>query len=129
MKENCSRKKFATLKLLLGQDLEQLPKYENKKQLANDFNEFFISKVESIIASIPTWKGPEILKTEVNSLNSFTELSISQLRDLILSSSKSTSQPDIPTHLVTSFPDHYLDLLKLLNLSPQSFKTAIVKRA
>ena len=128
--ENCSRKKFATLKLLLGQDLELLPKYENKKQLANDFNEFFISKVASIIASIRTWKGPEILKTEVNSKNSFTELSISQFRDLILSSSKSTSQPDIPTHLKTSFPDYYfLDLLKLLNLSPQSFKMAIVKPA
>ena len=61
--ENYSREKFATLKLLLGQDLEQLPKYENKKKLANDFNEFFISKVESIIAWIPTAKGPEILKT------------------------------------------------------------------
>ena len=34
--ENCSRKKFATLKLLLGQDVEQLPKSENKKQPAND---------------------------------------------------------------------------------------------
>ena len=64
--ENCSRKKLVTLKLLLGQDVEQLPKYENKKQLANDFNEFFISKVESIIASIPTAMGPEIQKTEVN---------------------------------------------------------------
>ena len=29
--EYCSRNKFATLKLLLGQDVEQLPKYENKK--------------------------------------------------------------------------------------------------
>ena len=33
--ENCSRKKFTTLKLLPGQDVEQLPKYENRacKQL------------------------------------------------------------------------------------------------
>ena len=30
--EICSRKKFATLKLLLGQDVEQLPKYGNKKK-------------------------------------------------------------------------------------------------
>ena len=29
--ENCSCKKFATLNLLLAQDVEQLPKYENKK--------------------------------------------------------------------------------------------------
>ena len=117
--ENCSRKKFATLKLLLGQEVEQLPKYENKKQLANDFNEFFISKVKSIIASIPTAISPKILKTEVNSMYSFTELSISQCRDLILASSNSTSPLDIiPTHLVKSFSDHYfLDLLKLLILS------------
>ena len=60
--EKCGRKKFATLRLFLGQDVEQLPKYENKKQLANDFNKFFISKVKSIIASIPTAIGPEILK-------------------------------------------------------------------
>ena len=116
--ENSGRKRFATLKLLLGQDVEQLPKYENKKQLANDFNEFFISKVKSIIASIPTARGPEILKTEVNSMYSFTELSISQFRDLISASSNSTSPLEIiPTHLVKSFSDHYfLDLLKLLNL-------------
>ena len=75
--ENCSRKKFANLKLLVGQDVERLPKYENKRQLANDFYEFFISKVKSIIASIPSAIGPEILKTEVSSINSFTELSIS----------------------------------------------------
>ena len=132
--ENCSRKKFATLKLLLGQDVEQLPKYD-KKQLANDFNEFLISKVESIIASIPTAIGPAILKTEVNSMYSFTELSISQFRDLISASSNSTFPLDIiPTHLMKSFPDYYfLDLLKLLNLSlkagyfPQSFIMAIVK--
>ena len=84
--ENCSRKNFATLKLLLGQDAEQLPKYENKKELGNEFNEFIISKVESIIASIPTAIGPEILKTEVNSMNSFTELSMSLFRDLISAS-------------------------------------------
>ena len=121
--------------MVLGQDVEQLPKYENKKQLANDFNEFFISKVESIIASIPTAIGPEILKTEVNSMNSFTELSMSQFRDLILASSNSTSPLDIiPTHLVKSFPEYYfLDLLKHLNFSlkagcfPQSYKMAIVK--
>ena len=61
--EKCSRKKLATIKLLVGQDVEQLPKYGNKTQLANDFNEFLISKVESIIASIPTAIGPEILKS------------------------------------------------------------------
>ena len=121
--------------MLLGQDVEQLPKFENKKQLANDFNEFFISKVKSIIASIPTAIGPEVLKTEVNSMYSFTELSISQFRDLISASSNSTSPLDIiPTHLVKSFSDHcFLDLLKLLYLSlkagyfPQSFKLAIVR--
>ena len=73
--ENCSRKNFATLKMLLGQDVEQLPKYENKKQLANNFNKLFISKVKSINASIPTAIGPEILKTEVNSMYLFIELS------------------------------------------------------
>ena len=131
---NCSRKKFAILKLLLGQDVEQLPKCE-KKQLANVFNEFFISKVKSIIASIPTAIGPEILETEVNSMYSSTELSISQFRDLISASSNSTSPLDIIlTHLVKSFSDHYfLNLLKLVNLSlkagyfPQSFKLAIVR--
>ena len=68
-------------------------------------------------------------------MNSFNELSISQFRDLISSSSNSTSPLDtIPTHLEKSFPDYcFLDLLKLLNLSlkagcfPQSFKMAIVK--
>ena len=69
--------------------------------------------------SIPTAIGPEILKTEINSMNSLTELSISQFRDLILASLNSTPPLDlIPTHLVKPFPDYYfLDLLKLLNLS------------
>ena len=74
--KNCSRNKFAIIRLLLGQDVEQLPKFKTKNQLANNFNEFFLSKLEKIIASIPTAIGPEILKTEVNSLNSFTELLI-----------------------------------------------------
>ena len=57
--------------------IEPLPNYENKKQLANGFNEFFISKLENIIESFPSMKGPEILKIEVNSKNLFTELPIS----------------------------------------------------
>ena len=90
--------------------------------------------MKSIIASIPTAIGPEVLKTEVNSMYSFSELSISQFRDLISASSNSTSPLDIiPTHLVKSFSDYFLDLLKLLNLSLkagyflQSFKLAIVR--
>ena len=39
--ENCNCKKFATLKLLLGRYVEQLPEFENKNQLANNSNEFF----------------------------------------------------------------------------------------
>ena len=59
--------------------------------------------MESIIASIPTAIGPEDLKTEVNSMNSFTELSLGQFRD----SSNSTSPLDIiPAHLVKSFLDY-----------------------
>ena len=75
--------------------------------------------METIIASIPSAIGPKILKAEVNSKNSFTELSISQFRDLISASPNCTSPLDIiPTHLVKSFPDHYfLELLKLLNIS------------
>ena len=92
-------------------------------------------QAESIIALISTAIGPEILKTEVNSMNLFTELSISQFRDLISASSNCTCPLDIiPTHLVKSFPDYsFLDLLKLLYRSlkagffPQSFKMAIVK--
>ena len=91
--------------------------------------------MESIIASIPTAIGTEILKTEVNSMTSFTELSRNQFRDLISDSSNITSPLDIiPTHLVKSFPDYYsLDLSKHLNIALkaacffQSFKMAIVK--
>ena len=89
--ENCSRKKFATLKMLPGQDIQQLPNYENKKHLANDFIKFFICKVESIIASILTGIGPEILKAKVNSMYSFTEFWISQFKDLISALSNTTS--------------------------------------
>ena len=39
LKENCNRKEFAELKLLLGQDVEQLSKMKTKNQLANDFFE------------------------------------------------------------------------------------------
>ena len=116
----------------LGQDEEQLPKYENKKQLVNDFNEFFTSKVETIIASILV---AIVLKAEVNSMTLFTDLSISQFRDLISASSNSSSPLDInPTHLVKSLPNYYfLDFLELLRLSlkagcfPQSFGMAVVK--
>ena len=91
--------------------------------------------MENIVALIPTEIGPEVLKTEVNSMNSLTELSINQFRDLISASSNITSPLDIiPTHLVKSFPDYcFLDLQKLPNLSlkaryfPQSLKMAIVK--
>ena len=69
--------------MLLSQDVDRLLKYKNKKQLANDFTEFFIFKLEGIIATIPTAMGPEILKTEVNSMKLFTELSISQFRNFI----------------------------------------------
>ena len=112
-----SPKKFATLKLLLGQYVKQLPKYENKKQLTNDFNDLYL-KWKLIIASISTAIAPEILKAQVNSMSSFAELSISQFKLLILASSNSTSPLDIfPTHVVKSFPDYFfLDLLKL-NLS------------
>ena len=135
--ENCSRKNCTTLKLLLGQDVEQLLKYENRKQLENHFNRFFISKVETIIASISSAIGPEILKAEVDSMNLSTELSQSQFRDLILASSNSTSPPlldIVPTYLVKSSSEFSgAELLKLLNISlkarcfPQSFKMAIVK--
>ena len=102
-----------------------------KKQLANDLNDFFISKMETIIASIPTVIAPQILKAEINSMNSFTDLSISSFRDLASASSNSTSPLDIiPTHLVKS--DYYfLDLLKIFKLSlkagyfPPSVKMAI----
>ena len=82
--EKGNRKKFTTLKLFLDQNVEPLPKFENKKQLAN-LKEFFICKAETIVATItiPTAKRPEIVETEVDSLNSFTELSLSQFRDLI----------------------------------------------
>ena len=56
-----SRKKFATLKLLLGQDVKQLPKNENKNQLTNDFNDLYL-KWKPFIASISTAIAPEILK-------------------------------------------------------------------
>ena len=59
---------------------------KTKISLQTDFNEFFISREESVIASIPTAMGPEILKTEFNLMNSFTELSISQFRELISAS-------------------------------------------
>ena len=132
--ENCSRKKCAPLKLLLYQDVKQLPKYENMKEIANLFNKFYISKVESIIASIPNATRPKILITEFNSINSFTELSINWFRDLISLLSNSTSTlVTTPTHLVKSFPDYcFLSLLELHNLLlkanffPQSFTMAIV---
>ena len=82
-----SPKKFATLKLLLGQDVKQLPKYENKKPFTNDFNDLYL-KWKLIIASISTAIAPEILKAQVNSMSSFAELLISQFKLLILAWSK-----------------------------------------
>ena len=57
--ENFSRKKFAILNLLLGQNVEQLPKYETKNGLQTKSTSS-LSNVESIIASIPTAVGPKI---------------------------------------------------------------------
>ena len=114
--EDCGRRKFATLKFILDQDVEQFPINENTKKLANESNEFFISKVDFIIASIPTAVGPEIMKAEVKPMNSFTKLSISHFIDLILASSTSIYPLNIiPTHLVMSFPHKFfLELLKFL---------------
>ena len=64
--ENFGRKKVANLKLIIGQDVEQFPIYENNKKLANESNQFFLSKAETIIASIPAAIGPEIMKAELN---------------------------------------------------------------
>ena len=37
---NCSRKKFTTLKLLSGQDVEQVPKFDNKKTTCKRLKRF-----------------------------------------------------------------------------------------
>ena len=39
--EKCNGNEFVTLILYRGQDVEQLPKHENKRKLANEFNKFF----------------------------------------------------------------------------------------
>ena len=61
--------------------------------------------------------GPEIRKAELNSMISFTKLSISQFRELISPSSNSRPSLEIlPSHALTSFSDYYF-FLKLINFS------------
>ena len=62
--------------------------------MGNKFKEFFISKRETFNALTFSVMCHEIVKTDANLMNLFVELSISQLKDLISSSSTYLLQRD-----------------------------------
>ena len=113
-----------------------LPSHTDPIQLANEFGEYFISKVSNIRESFPDsdCSPHQYDKMQVPTIESLQPVTEAELRKLIMSSkSKTCSLDPIPTSLLKQCLDCLLPVLvKIVNLSfasckfPDSLKLAIV---
>ena len=131
---NDARKMFRiTDSLMKGKQERALPTHEDPKSLANDFVEYFCSKIKMITDKFPGSDGG-VAHQDVPQLTSFQPVSQDELRKIILSgNSKSCFLDPIPTTLLKECLDCLLPRLeKIVNASlststvPQSLKAASV---
>ncbi len=141
MKQVVIRKKlYSIIKSLTSVNNENpLPDHDSLLQLANDFGNFFVNKIETIrqnIDSINTNTIPDAdLSTDcATKFSSFKPLTEAEVRNLVMQSKPTTCDLDpIPSSLLKTCIDIVLPVLtKMVNLSletgtvPESWKLALV---
>ncbi len=133
------RKLFAIIQELASVKRDTpLPDHDNLQQLADEFGEFFIKKIQDIRTEIDshpcTFQASAEHSTPTKVLSSFKPLSEQEVRKLIFQSkSTSCSLDPIPTPLLKECVDILLPLLtKMINTSletgifPDEWKLALV---
>ena len=136
-KENLSaisvKQKFVTLDSLLKHTLEQYPNHESKVDLANNFNNFFIEKVNKIYQTIPIGQL-ELIPSADNSWNEFSLLNKDTVTSCLrnLSTSSSFNDP-MPAKYLREFCEQNIELVtNLMNsvlisgVFPQTLKEGII---
>ena len=129
------RQKFTSLKILLSKEEVHLARYESSQDLASKLNNFFIAKINNFVASIDSITFHENQCIRRSRIGLLRQLSLIDLRKIVLESSSSTCPLDrVSKSFLKLFPDSYLSmLLKLMNNSldhgvfPWALKTAVVK--
>ncbi len=114
-----------------------LPDHVSIQQLANDFANFFINKIEKIRNGIDAQDvDPPVLPSEPDcqEFSSFNLLSESDVKKLVTESKTTSCELDpLPTHLLKQHIDIILHVLtKMINMSlqtgvfPEEWKMALV---
>ena len=132
-----------TKHLLLGSTEAALPTGKSSNELAQNFSDFFIDKVQGIRNDITSHAGsdPDTFKYDTNklsmdnSLSEFTPVSEAGVQKVIKRSpDKSCELDPIPTWLLKSCLPELLPLVtKIINMSletgyvPQSFKNSLIR--
>ena len=142
IKENGSdqRALFKISQSLLGQKQENpLPPHESVQSLANDFGEFFSTKISNIMdyldgiqTDIPIQADPP--RTVVRPLQEFRPVTQEEVKEIISSSpSKSCDLDPLPTNVLKQCLDVLLPVITLMiNLSlrlgyfPEAWKLALI---
>ena len=119
----CQKSLFKMANELLDKNSKKvLPSHEDSKQLANDFNQFYVDKVLKIRNSIPPVKSTLADYARPFKGEMLTELrptTVDELRDIIKKSGIKTSMEDpMPSKLMVPALESMLPVLtKLINLS------------
>ena len=110
-------------KVLDEKDAEVLPSHTDPVELANDFNKYYIQKIEKLRESIPQNDEEEAIEEGTKfvgeKLNVFAPTSIEELKEIISESGMKTSSEDpLPQAILNDVKDEILPLLlKLVNIS------------
>ena len=136
--EGDSKKLFRVVNSLCKErSVNLLPPHTSPLQLADDFGDFFCSKISRIRDDIVSSSVPSInisVPSPVVKLESLTHLSEDTIRKIILSSSDASCQLDpIPTWVVNKWVDTVTPIIaKMINFSldssciPNSWKITLV---
>ena len=136
--ENDQRQLFKVVKGLCGSFNESpLPEHDSKKELAENFGQFFVEKIDKIRDNFGTSEGFDKYDTRdfvIPKLSHFTPVSVEEIHKTVLKSpSKSCMLDPIPTSLLKECKSELMPIItKIVNLSietgemPKDFKHAII---
>ena len=128
------KQKFLTLDSLLKHTLEQLPSHKCKKDLANDFNNYFQQKIEDIYKAIPSVEL-QLLSSADSTWNDFNLVTNDMITECLNSLSISSSFNDpMPAKLLNGFcrlnVQTITDMINILLVSgifPNTLKEGIIR--
>ncbi len=142
IQQNGSNQKtlFRVSKTLFGQKKESpLPSHDSVQALANDFSDFFITKIRNIMDYLDGLQPDSPVQSEqpkpvCHPLMEFTPVTEAEVKKLILSSASKTCDLDpIPTDILKQCLDMLLPVItKMINLSlrlgyfPVAWKMALI---